>query len=92
MSKQFLVIYPGCRDCDIKLTEQIWKYYKPNLANQIDVIFLNLHRKDLPFPDSITRARRAIQKAEFDLRGETWFKRHTIAKEYRQFLGNGGNV
>jgi hypothetical protein len=79
------------RDDDAKL---VCAYYfqrlgGANLERMNAIEFLHLLAGGrIPFPDNITRVRRKLQEKHPELRGKEWGKRHILANEVRQNIGD----
>jgi hypothetical protein len=86
-----LIKYPSLRDCDKLLSSKMWdiELRKLNLNPKTTPteIFFSLYQKgSLSNAELIGRARRKLQKEKEELRGETWYDRHTEAEHTRRTI------
>jgi hypothetical protein len=86
-----LIKYPSLRDSDKLLVSKMWEVElrKQNLDPKTTPIsmFLSLYQDGkLSNAELIGRARRKIQETIPELRGETWYDRHTEAEYTRRTI------
>ena len=87
--KHLLTNHPHLRDCDQKLTANIW-HSEVNCASAISArTFLKyLSEGRLTSQDSITRARRKLQEENIELRGNKYKARQTEENNVRQNINS----
>ena len=84
--------YPHTRDNDRLLISKFWNIEisksKDRFRFEDTYIFMNAFiNGDITFPDTITRARRDIQKSNHNLRGDKYSERHSISEDCKTELG-----
>lgn len=76
--------FPATRDCDKKLyMAYLWKYGSVPLSDEFKEAYYN---KSVPVPESVSRARRHIQKTR--LQGNRRVHRKEAAEEVREYFRN----
>jgi hypothetical protein len=80
--------FPAYRDCDTKLVAHIWMEQiggveKMKQINLHDWMKMWIENPNIASPETISRARRKIQEANADLRGENYKLRKDQEKDVR---------
>jgi hypothetical protein len=77
--KDLLIANPRLRDHDKELIVAVWKREVGEEVGMLDFFSMFMDGKRISLPETITRARRKVQQAHEELRGELWEKRQARA-------------